>query len=169
MDGRPVVGIELARANCRWRVTNLALSVARWVHNAFEWLLVASSLALAAVWFTRFYSSLEQKNETELIFAKLRNGPTGLINLVFLSQSDQVREKASRSRSQNQIDCDRDGISDSERPVLRSVQDAVERSCVTLDAVFPLIAFQFAHRLLHVLALRRAQFAPSPFRKKRGG
>jgi len=28
----PVVGIELRRARCRWRVTVLALSIARWVH-----------------------------------------------------------------------------------------------------------------------------------------
>jgi hypothetical protein len=29
-----VVGIELGRANCRWRVTSPALSVAGWVHSS---------------------------------------------------------------------------------------------------------------------------------------
>jgi hypothetical protein len=29
-----VVGIELGRADCRWRVTNPALSVAEWVHSS---------------------------------------------------------------------------------------------------------------------------------------
>jgi hypothetical protein len=28
------VGIELGRADCRWRVTNPALSVAGWVHSS---------------------------------------------------------------------------------------------------------------------------------------
>src|SRR5215469_2280642 len=34
VDGAGVVGIELGRAHCRRRVTSLALSIARWVHNS---------------------------------------------------------------------------------------------------------------------------------------
>ncbi len=29
-----LVGIELQRASCRWRVTKPALSIASWVHNS---------------------------------------------------------------------------------------------------------------------------------------
>jgi len=29
-----VVGIEIRRANFRWEVTSLALSIARWVHSS---------------------------------------------------------------------------------------------------------------------------------------
>jgi hypothetical protein len=34
VDSAVIVGIEIGRANFRWEVTSLALSIARWVHSS---------------------------------------------------------------------------------------------------------------------------------------